>query len=228
MVLWFLAVGCAAILLHRLRALTAGGALAAAVIGVVLGLRVGGWWLGWVTLLFGIGVAASRFKARHKAAAKSNHGRDAADLVPVGSALVTGALLPADQPLGRLLVLTAMSFALADILASELGPLFGGRAVSLPFLRPVPHGTPGAVSGAGVLAGLAGGALAAAPALAVGGARAVFAVCLAGQTGGLVDTVCGRLLPRRLPRRNDVVNAAGTWSAVLVCVALRDWIARST
>ena len=71
------------------------------------------------------------------------------DLLPVGGVVTASALL-ANRPNAQQFILAAMSFALADIFASELGPAFGSpHAVILPSMQQVPHGTPGAVSSAG-------------------------------------------------------------------------------
>jgi uncharacterized protein (TIGR00297 family) len=53
----------------------------------------------------------------------------------------------------------ALGAALADTLATEVGTLYGLRAFSPLTLRPVPKGTPGAVSVPGTAAALAGAAL---------------------------------------------------------------------
>lgn len=64
--------------------------------------------------------------------------------------------------------LGAFAAALADTLASELGPLFGEKAFLLKSFRFVPHGTPGAVSMGGTACGLIGAVLAGALATALG------------------------------------------------------------
>lgn len=53
----------------------------------------------------------------------------------------------------------AFGAALADTCSSELGPLYGDRPMLLTTLEIVPHGSPGAVSVAGTILGLAGAML---------------------------------------------------------------------
>jgi uncharacterized protein (TIGR00297 family) len=68
-------------------------------------------------------------------------------------------LFMADKRLALLAYVAALCASLYDTTATELGQLLGKRPVLLAGLKPVPRGTPGAVSLAGSLLGLAAGAI---------------------------------------------------------------------
>jgi uncharacterized membrane protein len=202
-----------AIILYRAALLTASGVAALVLIGSAVSLRLGNLWLLVLACLFLIAIGATRLHAARTGGFKSKAGRDALDLLPVGTAVVIGSIVPSSAT-GGVVVLTAMSFALADILASELGPLASRSAILLPSGRRVPHGVPGAVSEAGIGFGLVGSACAASIALVWAGPVVGGIVLVSGQLGAVLDTALSQLVRPGLSRRNDLINAAAVLAAV--------------
>jgi len=106
--------------------------------------------------------------------------------------------------------LGSFAAAVSDTASSEIGQLWGRRTVLLPSFRPVPIGTPGAVS----LEGLAGGFGASAAIGAIGAAlgmvdvRGAVAVALAGFLGNLMESLAGSWGRRTLP--HGLLNLANT------------------
>jgi len=123
----------------------------------------------------------------------------------------------------------ALAGALADTSGTEVGPLGGGPAIELQGgrLRRVPHGTPGGMSGAGLLAGAAGAA-----AVAVGssfsgliaGAAGVAVVAAAGFGASLLESaIAPTPVGRKLGHfgRNALVSAVA--AAVGFCAGINPW-----
>jgi uncharacterized protein (TIGR00297 family) len=134
-------------------------------------------------LFFLAGSIASKVGVARKAAAgaaeESKGARGAGSVVgkcTVGAVIAvligaSGGSSSADDVLPAVLGLAylgAFAAALADTLASELGPLFGGKAFLLKSFRLVPHGIPGAVSIGGTACGLIGPLLVGLLAIALG------------------------------------------------------------
>jgi len=122
----------------------------------------------------GAGAAADDKGARGAGSVLGKCTVGAAIAVLIGA---SGTVDEANAPLSALLRIGyagAFAAALADTLASEIGPLFGGGTYMLKSFRSVPHGTSGAVSLGGTVSGLVGallvGALATAMGLIPGGA----------------------------------------------------------
>ena len=147
----------------RARAVTAGGAITGAIIGVAVWVAAG--WPAWTLLFVAFGLAAltTRIGHRRKATlgiAEERGGRRGpgnaiantgvfawAAVVSIGLAFPAGAILAG---------VTAMVTAASDTIASEIGKAFGKTTyVWMPITR-VPPGTSGAVSLEGTLAGIAG------------------------------------------------------------------------
>jgi uncharacterized protein (TIGR00297 family) len=120
----------------------------------------------------------------------------------------------------------AFAAALADTLASELGPLFGKKALLLKSFRPVPHGMPGAVSISGTAFGLAGamlvGALAAALGMMRGGeiAYIVISSLIAIMSESILRAFYPgqSLLQKQVP--NGILTLIGALFAILLAAAL--------
>lgn len=196
---------------------------------------VGAFLLGWVTWTFGgaglwlvllvfllAGTAVTRVGWARKAAAgiAEDHGgrRGLGNVAAKGAVvLVASSLAPlGDRELLAALAVAALVAALADTVGSEIGKAYGRRAFLLPGLRPVPVGSPGAVSGAGTAASFAAAALLA----GLAGVLAVVpwsgaAVC------GLVGFVAA-LLEGRFAREvgHDAVNLTLTLVAAALAGAL--------
>lgn len=118
----------------------------------------------------------------------------------------------------------ALAAALADTLGTEIGALSKGAPRTVPGFREVPHGTPGAVSLAGVAAGAVGAALVGVAAALPGGslgvppaipadARVAAAVAAGGLLGAVGESALVGCVPsiRSVPGwvRNLVPTAAG-------------------
>lgn len=120
----------------------------------------------------------------------------------------------------------AFAAALADTLASELGPLHGGKAFSLKTLAPVPHGTPGAVSPGGAAFGLAGALLVGLVATFLGliGAKAIIWLAISSLAAIMLESALRTwqpgtgLLKKQAP--NFLLTLIGAAGAVALAVAL--------
>jgi uncharacterized protein (TIGR00297 family) len=177
----------AAAVMGGLRIVGASGAIAGGIAGFLI-LAAGGWGayaILWVFFL--LGTAATKIGYRRKAAAgtaQANEGRrGAAHVVANGIVPVTLVLL--GLPLAAFTA--AFGAALADTLGTEFGTLYGRRAVSPLTFRPLPAGTPGAVSGPGTAAAALGAALVAAAAFGLSVVSAAGAVLAA--VGGFVGAI---------------------------------------
>jgi len=167
--------------------------------GAVAGILVG-----WLVVVFGgwgayavlwtfflVGTIATKWGYRHKTrrgTAQADRGRRGAAHVFANVGVPAALLLLGVRPIAYVAALAA---ALADTLGTEIGALYGRRPVSLLGFGRVSPGTPGAVSTAGLAAGLAGAA-------AVGGvavltrllpARSIPVVALSGLAGSLAESL---------------------------------------
>lgn len=206
-----------ALVLYQRKSLTLSGAVGVLGIGAAVVMKLGGTWLLIVGALFACIVAVTKVNDRRTGGFKKSSARGLLDLLPVGGA-ITGSALLADTPLAQQFTLAALSFALADIFASELGPAFGSpTAILLPTLQQVPHGTPGAVSLAGFAFGAVGSLLPAGIAFVLShDPWAAMAVFWGGQLGAFGDGVLQRLVPRAWPLRSDLINGAGVVIALAI------------
>lgn len=234
----------------RVRALTTGGAIGAALVGTAtfgaLGMRGA-----FVLLAFFVSsIALSRLGKARKAAlvdAGKSGPRDGAQVFANGGVAAICALLAlgGDQHFAVAFA-GAFAAATADTWATEIGTLLGGQPHSILTFRPIARGLSGGVSLAGTLASFAGALLLGAVAAAAGfGSFA--AVALAGVAGSLLDSVLGASLQslrwcpqcargcetdphacgaNTAPIRglswfgNDAVNFAATLGGALVAFAL--------
>lgn len=186
----------------KARALSASGAVAAAVVGFCHFGLAGG--RGAVALLvfFVTSSALSRVGKRRKDALAFEKGgeRDAGQVLANGGvATLCAALLPASggDPWLLAALLGALATANADTWATELGALARRPPVMLTTLRPAPTGASGAVSGPGTLAAFGGALLVGLTALLwrteFGTAvwTAVAVAMLGGFAGALSDSLLG-------------------------------------
>ena len=149
----------AALLMGALGIVSRSGAVAGAVAGFAI-LAFGGWRAyGLLWAFFLLGTLATKLGYRRKAAAglaQSDSGRRGAANV-VANCIVPAAFLLLGVP--SLAFVAAFGAALADTLATEVGTLYGRRAFSPLTFRPLPAGTPGAISWPGTAASLGGAAV---------------------------------------------------------------------
>lgn len=199
------------------------GAVAGGILGFVV-LAAGGWnayALLWTFFL--LGTAATRLGYRRKAAggvAQSHEGRRGAANV-VANCGVPAALLLLRAP--SFAFVAAFAAALADTLGTEVGTLYGRRAFSPLTLRPVPPGTPGAISIAGTAASLAGSALIGLAGWRLGLVEAslLWVTIAGGFLGALAESVVTTLAARFGSRLDhEFGNALNTFVGALIAVRL--------
>jgi uncharacterized protein (TIGR00297 family) len=184
---------------------------------VSLGLGLPGLWV--VGAFFVLGSLATRWRygeKERKGVAEPGGGARGAGRVlakgAVGAGLAVAGLFDLFDPaLVRAGFVGAFAAATADTLGTEIGQIMGRRPFTLaPFARVKP-GTPGAVSAAGLGAGLIGAVLVAwcaVPILTPAGAMAVGA---AGLLGSLVEAALEPVL-RKAPVRDLTANLVTTAS----------------
>jgi uncharacterized protein (TIGR00297 family) len=119
------------------------------------------------------------------------------------------ALFMVHKELALLAYVAALSTSLFDTTATELGQLLGKRPVSMATLKPVPRGTPGAVSLAGSSLGLAAGAI------IVGEGYVFGLVTLWGALWAMAAAVIAAHLEGYLVSRHSAAPVSGAWMNAL-------------
>jgi uncharacterized protein (TIGR00297 family) len=201
--------------------LTVSGAIAGFVLATLLYTFEGWQAFALLAAFFVMGSGATRAAYRRKQAmglAEQHKGkRVAAQAVANAVAAVAFAFLGQPLPMAA-----ALAAATADTIATETGPLFGGRVFLLATGKVVKPGTSGGISVAGTLAGLAGAAIIACLAMALGLTRGTeFAIItLAGATGSAVDSYLGGTLEKQGLLNNEGVNFLGTAAAGLLAMGM--------
>ena len=126
-------------------------------------------------------------------------------------------------PAESLLALTAaLTAGASDTVASEIGKAWGRTTVLATTLRPVPPGTPGAMSLEGTAAGVVAAAALGAAAAAMGliTATSILAVVVAATAGALIESALGATLEPARIVNNDVLNFINTAAAAAIAVAI--------
>jgi uncharacterized protein (TIGR00297 family) len=217
----------------RLRTVSAGGAVAGALIGIVIVVTTG--WPGWTLLMatFVVAAATSRIGIARKTRlgiTEERGGRRGAGNAVANTGLAAGAALMAAttymiEP-ARLAMVAALAAGGSDTVASEIGKAFGRRTVLITSLRPVPPGTPGALSLEGTIAGVAGALGLAALAAGLGLLTlAQIGPVVAGATiGSLVESVLGATAEPACLVNNDVLNLLNTAVAAATAVWIAGWL----
>jgi uncharacterized protein (TIGR00297 family) len=205
--------------------------------GVVGGILMGGMLYacgGWrsfmmLVVFFVLGTATTKMGYARKAAlgiAQEKGGRRGAKNAVANCGM--GALLAfvaATTPYGGLATLglvAAFATAACDTVSSEIGQAYGRTPYLVTNFRRVPPGTDGAVSLEGTLAGIAGAALLAAAALALGlvtfaGALLVVAAAFFGAT---LESYMGAIWERSKLIDNEAINFANTLAGALFAIAV--------
>jgi uncharacterized protein (TIGR00297 family) len=204
---WLIAIVVAGVIAGgawRARSLSAGGALAALVVGSLalhVGWPSGSYLIGW----FLIASVLSRWgrakkRARLRGIVQKDAQRDARQVLANGGAFAV-ACLPflAHEPATAVFAAGALAAAGADTWATEIGTLATTQPWSLREGRRVPAGTSGAVTLQGTLAAAVGAVLLAGFAHLVGlvGRGAIPAVALGALSGALADTLIGAWIQER-------------------------------
>lgn len=220
---------------------TPAGAIAAALLGIVVSALGGPWALGVLLLFFALGSAATRMGRRVKEArgiAQERGGRRGIPNVVANggvAGLCAAIMLPAGPDGGRWVSSVIVAFtgalatAAADTVSSEIGKAFGKRTFVVTTLRPVPPGTEGAVSLEGTLAGVVASALVAALGAAWilqagmdGGPTSVVVAVVAGAFAGTTfESVVGAITDRHgAPVDSHLLNFANTAVGAVVAAGL--------
>jgi uncharacterized protein (TIGR00297 family) len=240
----------------RARALTAGGAIAAFVVGAAT-FGAGGWPAAAVLFAFFVPSALlSRAGAARKQAMTDTgkHGpRDARQVLANGGVAAACALVAVGGH-GAFAAAFAGAFAAAaaDTWATEIGVLSSEQPRSILTFQPVAAGLSGGVTVGGTLASIAG-AIAVASTASITGVAPFLPVAAAGVAGSLADSAIGAALqalrwcpncarscetdphvcgtPTQLRRGiawmdNDAVNLAATLTGAAVAALLWTWSAR--
>ncbi|HWC65324.1 MAG TPA: DUF92 domain-containing protein [Thermoanaerobaculia bacterium] len=220
-----------ALLSIPLRLVAPSGSIAGFVAGSAV-LHFGGWGayaVLWTFFLFGTAASKLGYARKEKlGTAQENRARRGARHVwanvSVGAWLalaMRSRVVAASAPVLPLALAGSFAAALADTFGTELGTLWGKRPFLLSRMKPVPPGTRGAVSGAGLLGGVLGAALVAAAGAAAGLYPFRFAavVVAAGLAGSVAESLLIDLAARRGARVdhefcnafNTAVGAAVAW-----------------
>lgn len=198
-----LLAGALAFAAWKLRTLSAGGALAALVVGTAA--VIAGWsWALVLIVFFVTSSALSRFKrsareARIGGIVEKGDRRDAAQVLANGGVFAAAALLAATTGESSLAAaaLGALAAATSDTWATEVGTLAGGLPRSIVSLKPLPAGTSGGVTMPGTLASIVGASFISGVAYLTGTSSAPVAVFLGGVSGALADSLVGATVQER-------------------------------
>lgn len=203
---------------------TVAAAIAAWLVVMIAVLRFPASWI--VSMAFLLGWAQYAGVVAAARAGEAGNRRDATDLVPAVVAVLVSAVLIEEAPQAAAIVLLATTSVIVnDVISGDVGPQFGGRAVLIPALTPVRHGTPGAVSLAGVVAGGAASGCAGLCASVLTG-NGVLGECIAaaGLAGGLIDSVLRRTsFAGGIARGREVINGTACVGGIGLA-ALANWL----
>ena len=199
----FLLAGAIAFVARTVRALSAGGAVAAVLVGTAA--AIAGWsWATILILIFVSSSALSRFKhatreARIGRIVEKGNERDAVQVLANGGVFAAGALLATatGESTWAGAALGALAAATADTWATEVGTVTGGLPRSIISFKPLPAGTSGGVTVPGTLASIAGAAFIAGVSYFTGVGRAATAVFVGGVVGSLADSLIGGTVQER-------------------------------
>jgi len=214
---------------HRASTVSTSGAIAGAAIGIVIVAAAG--WPGWALLIatFLAASVTSRLGLRRKTLlgiAEERGGRRGAGnaLANTGVAAVSAVLVAATPhaELAAIAFVAALTAGGSDTVASEVGKAFGRRTWMVHTARPVPAGTPGAISlegtAAGLVAALALGSLGAT--LRLVPVTTLVAIVAGATVGAFAESVLGATLEHRGILNNDVLNFLNTGIAAATAIAL--------
>ncbi|MBV9340399.1 MAG: DUF92 domain-containing protein [Acidobacteria bacterium] len=200
------------------RGVTLSGAIAGAIIGLLLIMGAG--WSGFAGLaaVFLLTWGATRLGYRRKqrlGTAEASSGRDAAQVFSnLGvAAACAGCYLWLWQSAHLLLALAAaLTEAGADTVAGEIGQALGGTPRLVTSWQPVPAGTDGGITVGGTLAGIASAIVLSLVAAATGliGFHSLVICAVAGVMGSMADSILGATLERGGILRNNAVNFVST------------------
>jgi uncharacterized protein (TIGR00297 family) len=224
LVLFFLLAGAAASTARK--KLTPSAAATGALLGALIYFGSGFPGLTLLAVFFLAGTAATSWKKEEKrliqgSAAHQTTRRAGQVLANAGVAAIlsgTAIAIPAERSLLVLMMAAAMSSALSDTLASELGMVYGHRFFNILTGRSDEKGLDGVISIEGLLFGMAGSALMAAIycLFVAKWGRPFLVILVAGTIGNLADSLLGAVFERRKLLSNDLVNLLNTLVAALL------------
>jgi uncharacterized protein (TIGR00297 family) len=218
-----------ALLGYRVHGVTRAGAVAGAVVCLVLLASVGPGAFVTLFALFAVTWIATRLGRARKqrlGTAERREGRSASQvLANLGVAAVCALLYSLrNDALFAGAMAAALSEAAADTVSSELGQACSEQARLITTFQQVPAGTDGGITWWGTLAGVlaAFGIGLTAAGVGVVAGRQIWMIGSAATLGMLADSYLGAWLERRGRLGNDVVNFVSTWvAAALAAVAIR-------
>jgi uncharacterized protein (TIGR00297 family) len=188
---------------RRANALTASGALAAALTGTVA--VAAGWSWGILLIAFFVsGIALSRIGAARKAAmvdaiVAKNRARDVWQVLANGGFFTAAAAasIVSPAPVWLAIGIGSLAASAADTWATEVGTLIGGEPRSIVSGKRVHAGTSGGVTLAGSAAAIAGAAFIATVAWLVKWPLPLHIAVVSGVGGALADSLAGALVQER-------------------------------
>jgi uncharacterized protein (TIGR00297 family) len=203
MALSFVVAAVVSVFFQRLRWLTAGGAIAATIVGAVT-LHAGQGWVALLLFFFLSSNLLSRWRAAERTSrsgdvvAKGDR-RDAAQVLANGGVFAIAAFASTlgDALTWQAVGAGAIAAAAADTWSTEVGTVLGGTPRHMVTGRRVPPGTSGGVTFAGSLAGLGGAVLAALLGHTINWDAPVVAVVAGGLCGSIVDSFLGGTIQER-------------------------------
>jgi uncharacterized protein (TIGR00297 family) len=130
--------------------------------------------------------------------------------------------LPEHHVLIALMMVSAISAATADTLASELGMIYGRNAFNILSFKREAKGLDGVISIEGTLLGIAGSVIIACIYSAFTGfdPMGMIIIVAAGTLGNLIDSILGALLERKHIISNNMVNTLNTLAGAVSALCL--------
>ena len=214
---------------YATRTVNGAGAICGAIIGTAIFASLG--WQGWLLLLvtFIAATVASRAGLARKqrlGIAEERGGRRGPGnaIANTGVAAIAAVLAGLDvhPDAARLAFAAALVTGGSDTIASEIGKAIGRHTLSVTTFRPVPPGTPGAMSLEGTVAGIAGaiGLAAFAASLGIVPWAAIAAIVIGATAGSLLESWLGATLEAPGILNNDVLNFINTAAGAFVALGI--------
>jgi uncharacterized protein (TIGR00297 family) len=214
---------------YRARTVSRSGAIAGALIGIVI--YAAGGWRAWLMLFitFLVAAVASRLGMKRKVLLgieEERGGRRGAGNAFANCGIATFAAVAAvttpDRAAAWLAFVAALTAGGSDTVASEIGKAWGKSTFLVTSFGRVKPGTPGAMSLEGTAAGVVSAFALALIAVALGeiAATMILAIVVGATAGALVESVLGATLERPGILNNDMLNFINTAVAAAVALAI--------